>query len=127
MYEILEKLLKERGITSYRIAKDTGLNSAMFTSWKQGKYTPKQDKLQKIADYFGVSVDYLMTGSDPAPPPSSSPYQHDKEFVSYIERLWALPKERKENIYRQIRFEEDDYKKKLAEARKKRCRFKCIG
>ena len=63
MYEIFEKLLKNKGITVYRVAKDTGLNSAMFTSWKKGDYTPKQDKLQKIADYFNVSVDYLMTGT----------------------------------------------------------------
>ena len=33
-------------------------------NWKQGKYTPKQDKLQKIADYFGVSLEYLMTGKE---------------------------------------------------------------
>ncbi len=66
MYEIFEKLLKDKGITVYRVAKDTGLNAAMFTSWKKGDYTPKQDKLQKIADYFGVTIDYLMTGEDPA-------------------------------------------------------------
>lgn len=64
MYEIFEKLLHERGITAYRVAKDTGITTATLTSWKQGKYTPKREKLQKIADYFGVSVDYLMTGKE---------------------------------------------------------------
>ena len=31
---------------------------------KAGRYTPKQDKMQKIADYFGVSIEYLMTGEE---------------------------------------------------------------
>lgn len=60
MYEIFEELLAKRGITTYRVAKDTGITTATFTSWKQGKYTPKLEKLQKVADYFGVSIDYLL-------------------------------------------------------------------
>lgn len=64
MYEIFEKLLKERGVTAYRVAKETGVTTATLTSWKQGKYTPKPEKLQKIADYFGVTIDYLMTGNE---------------------------------------------------------------
>lgn len=64
MYEIFEQLLKENGVTAYRVAKETGITTATLTSWKQGKYTPKQEKMQKIADYFGVTIDYLMTGKD---------------------------------------------------------------
>ena len=62
MYEIFEHLLEERGVTAYRVSKETGVTPATLTSWKQGKYTPKPEKLQKIADYFGVSLSYLMTG-----------------------------------------------------------------
>lgn len=64
MYEIFEKLLKKHGITAYRVAKETGVTTATLTSWKQGKYTPKPEKMQKIADYFGVSLTYLMTGKE---------------------------------------------------------------
>ncbi len=66
MYEIFEQLLKQHGITAYRVAKDTGVTTATLTSWKQGKYTPKPEKMQKIADYFGVSLSYLMTGKEDA-------------------------------------------------------------
>ena len=62
MYEIFEKLLKEHNLTAYKVAKETGLTTATLTNWKKGRYTPKQDKLQKIADYFGVSLRYLTTG-----------------------------------------------------------------
>ena len=64
MYEIFEKLLNEHGVTAYRVAKETGVTTATLTSWKQGKYTPKPEKMQKIADYFGVSLTYLMTGEE---------------------------------------------------------------
>ena len=63
MYEIFEKLLRKRHTTAYRVAKDTGVTTATLSSWKQGKYTPKLEKLQKIADYFGVSPDYLQGNS----------------------------------------------------------------
>ncbi|MDK8189003.1 helix-turn-helix transcriptional regulator [Paenibacillus sp. UMB7766-LJ446] len=63
MYEILERLLKEHDMTAYRLAQETGVSTATLTGWKQGKYTPKRDKLQKIADYFGVKVGYL-TGEE---------------------------------------------------------------
>ena len=46
------------------VAKNTGITKSTFSEWKRGRYTPKQDKLQKIADYFGVTVDYLMMGKE---------------------------------------------------------------
>ena len=64
MYEIFEQLLLKFGATAYQVAKATGISTATLTNWKKGRYTPKQDKLQKIADYFGVTVEYLMTGKN---------------------------------------------------------------
>ena len=64
MYEIFEKLFEKYGVTTYQVAKATGISTASFTGWKQGKWNFKQDKLQKIADFFGVTIDYLMTGKD---------------------------------------------------------------
>lgn len=64
MYEIFVKLLEKYGVTPYKVSKATGIAGSTFTDWKNGRSTPKQDKLQKIADYFGVSIEYLMTGKD---------------------------------------------------------------
>lgn len=64
MYENFEQLLKEKGVTPYRVHKETGISTATLSDWKNGKSQPKQDKLLKIADYFGVSVKYLMTGEE---------------------------------------------------------------
>lgn len=60
MYEIFEQLLLKNNISSYRVSKDTGIAQSVFSSWKNGISTPKQDKLKIVADYFNVTVDYLM-------------------------------------------------------------------
>lgn len=65
MYEIFEKLCEEKGVTPYRVCKETGITTATISNWKAGRYTPKQDKLQKIAEFLGVTIEYLMTGENP--------------------------------------------------------------
>ena len=60
MYQKFEQLVKERGITAYRVAKDVGLAPTVFSDWKSGKSNPKVDKLKKIADYFGVTIEYFL-------------------------------------------------------------------
>ncbi|WP_124065720.1 helix-turn-helix transcriptional regulator [Clostridium sp. E02] len=62
MYEIFSKLLETRGVKAADVCRGTGLPSSLFSEWKRGKSTPKADKMKKIADYFGITVDYLMTG-----------------------------------------------------------------
>lgn len=64
MYEIFSKLLQIHGVTAYKVSKETGVSQSSLSDWKLGKITPKTDTLKKIADYFGVSVDYLMTGEE---------------------------------------------------------------
>ena len=64
MYEIFEKLMKEFGYTAYKVSVETGIAQSTLSDWKKGKSIPKIDKIQKIADLFHVSVDYLMTGEE---------------------------------------------------------------
>ena len=64
MYSIFKQLADLKGVKLSTIAKETGINLSTFTDWKAGRYTPKSDKMQKIADYFHVSVEYLTTGKD---------------------------------------------------------------
>ncbi|AZK44803.1 helix-turn-helix domain-containing protein [Paenibacillus lentus] len=60
MYETFAKLLKERNVTAYKVAKETGIAQSTLSDWKNGRSTPKLDKLQKIADYFSVSLEFLL-------------------------------------------------------------------
>lgn len=65
MYERYCYLRDNKKVKDADVARNTGIPKSTFSDWKSGKSAPKQDKLQKIADYFGVTVDYLMTGKDP--------------------------------------------------------------
>ena len=66
MYEIYCKLRDTKGVKDSDVVKATGITKSTFSDWKSGRSKPKNEKLQKIADYFGVSVDYLMTGETSA-------------------------------------------------------------
>lgn len=60
MYSRFFSILKAKGISAYRLSKDTGISQATLTAWKNGSYVPKYDKIVKIADYLGISVQELM-------------------------------------------------------------------
>lgn len=60
MYKKFEKLLKKKGVTAYKVSKETGISQSSFSDWKQGKSNPKIDKLKILANYFGVSIEYFL-------------------------------------------------------------------
>ena len=62
MYSVFEKLCKEKGVTPSAVAIACGFAPSVVSRWKSGESNPKSDKLKKIADYFGVSVQFIMTG-----------------------------------------------------------------
>lgn len=59
MYDKFERLLKERGVTPYRVHKETGISTATLSDWKNGKSQPKKDKIEKICNYFDVPLSYF--------------------------------------------------------------------
>ena len=66
MYEIYEKLRNEKGLTNADVSRATGISTATLSQWKNGRYTPKMDKLEKIACLLSVPVEYLVTGRLPS-------------------------------------------------------------
>lgn len=57
---VLFELLKERGITAKKLSDDTGISTGNISEWKSGRVSPSAKKLQVLAEYFGVSTDYLL-------------------------------------------------------------------
>ena len=88
MYEIYQRLLDEKGLKNADVARATGISNMTLSDWKRGKSTPKQDKLQKIADYFGVSIEYLMTGKEPAIDSSAQGYYIDEETARTAQEIY---------------------------------------
>lgn len=55
---------RARNITQQRLAIDLGVDQASISSYECGKYLPTIEILLKLAEYFGVSTDYLLGLSD---------------------------------------------------------------
>ena len=64
MYEVYCKLRDLKGVKDADVVRATGITKSTFSDWKSGRSEPKKEKLQKIADFFDVSLDYLMTGEE---------------------------------------------------------------
>ncbi len=60
MYTIFCELLRENKVRAADVARATGIATSTLSDWKNGKSIPKADKLRRIADYFNVTVDYLL-------------------------------------------------------------------
>ena len=60
LYKKLQKLLAERNMTAYRLSVETGITQAAISSWKSGRCKPNLDNIVKLAEYFGVSVNYFL-------------------------------------------------------------------
>ncbi len=58
-------LLGKQGKTQTDIAKLLDVRPTTVSEWKKGKYTPTLAHCVTLADYFGVSLDYLITGREP--------------------------------------------------------------
>ena len=59
-YTKFDELLRAHGTSVYRVSKATGISASTFTDWKNGRSVPKADKMKRIADFFGVTLDTLL-------------------------------------------------------------------
>lgn len=64
MYEVFEQLLQKFGVTTADVCKATGIGQSTISNWKSRRNLISGKNAQLIADYFGISVDYLMTGKE---------------------------------------------------------------
>ncbi|HFQ4128142.1 helix-turn-helix domain-containing protein [Streptococcus agalactiae] len=60
----LKELRKEKGLTQQGLADDIGVHFRTLQNWENGKADIKSDKAQALADFFGVSVGYLLGYSE---------------------------------------------------------------
>lgn len=62
--EILKKLREEKDLKQKDIAKILGVTDRAVGHYESGARRPSQDILEKLADFFNVSVDYLLGRTD---------------------------------------------------------------
>ena len=64
MIDRILELLHERGITQKQLAEAIKVSTGNISDWKAGKAKPSIEVLSRIAEYFGVSIDYLVGRTD---------------------------------------------------------------
>ena len=92
-YENFARLCAMNGVRPSQVSRATGISTATLSSWKKGVYTPKNDKLQKIAEYFQVPVEYLR--GEPSAQLDEGIKESDlNSFKNYLKDLgWDVSKD----------------------------------
>lgn len=104
--ERLKKLRKENKITMRELGGVLGLSETAIYYYETGKREPDQATLKKLADYFNVSVDYLLGRETPASTPLD-----DVEIALY-EGSKGLSEQGKKDVLDYIEFIKSKEKQK---------------
>ncbi len=104
--ERLYALRREKGLSQEELAEVVGVTRQAVQKWESGASRPDMDNLTALARYFGVTLDYLITGEEPPAPAAGSPTVIEKHYYrecgdffrprgdyEYVSRrtLWGLP------------------------------------
>lgn len=85
--ERVTALTEEKGIKEKQVLADCGLNKNQFGLWRQGR-TPNAASQKVLADYFGVSVPYLMGETDDRGQKNSPGQMTEAEIDNELVRIW---------------------------------------
>lgn len=61
MVEKIRSLCRERGISLWNLERELGIGNGIIARWETS--SPRVENVKKVADYFGVTVDYLLNDS----------------------------------------------------------------
>lgn len=104
----IELLLAEKGIQKKTFLAELGLSKNSFVNWRDRGNVPSGATLQKIADYFGVSVDYLLGKTEQK---EKSPSVSDEEIKFALFGGGEITDEMWEEVKRYAEFVKQKYGK----------------
>lgn len=105
LFERIENLRKAKGISQGKLEKELEFSNGSISKWKNS--TPNPDRLKKIADYFAVSVDYLITGKEKEIPDVNT----TDDFVTLIDFYNSSNEDGKKRIMEYAKMISKEYKK----------------
>ena len=92
--KILSILLEEKNITQRELADKINVTEVTISRYLSGERSPRIEIVNKIAEYFDVSIDYLLGRVDVRKDTTSAPA--DKEFANFYESYKDLDDSDKE-------------------------------
>ena len=60
----LKELRKEKGLSQIAVQMQTGIEQALISKYENGERVPPTETLMQLADFYGVSMDYIMGRTD---------------------------------------------------------------
>ena len=60
----LREIRKKKGYSQLKVAMDLSMSRESLSYYESGKRSPDVDMLVRLSEYFGVSIDYLITGKE---------------------------------------------------------------
>lgn len=87
MFQVRLKELREKaGLSQSALAKKLGVVQSTVGMWENGKNKPENARLEALANFFSVSVDYLL-GRDESAQPAAQGSELDRELTDMIKNL----------------------------------------
>ena len=88
-YDAFKLLCEKKGVSPKRAVTEMGLSNSLATKWKNTGAIPKGETLAKIADYFGVSVEYLL-GTETKKEPTAESGELSGKDMKFVEIVSSL-------------------------------------
>lgn len=104
----LMMLLKEKGISRNKMISDLNLSVSSFADWNRRGNIPSGEILKKIADYFNVSVDFLLGNEQKEKLPTVDGVELKQYEIELIEELRAASPEVKKMVLRSFGIDIDE-------------------
>ena len=98
----LKEIRVSRGKNQYDIANMLGISYQAYAHYEAGRRQPDPGTLKKLADYFGVTIDYLLGRSDA--PGLTKPPELDNTRHAFSGGLEGLTQEEVDDVARYIEF-----------------------
>ena len=89
----IRELRESKSLQQKELAIDLGVTQPTISDWESGRKIPSAKNTAKLADYFGVSVDYLL-GREETPAPETQDGSEDREIREYLQMIKDDPKYR---------------------------------
>ena len=86
MAQNIQRLMDKRGIDRNKICTDLGFKYTTFTDWVKGNTYPRIDKIEMMANYFGVSKSDLVERYD-----ENKPYYANLEVTQFAQAIQNSP------------------------------------
>ena len=67
--ERIQELRKQKGISQEELANELGVSRQAVSKWESGQSFPELDNIVALSDYFGVSADHILKGTEPPQEP----------------------------------------------------------